>query len=261
MESTYGAVDDVMPERENIEAKFATIINETVRRAGKVLIPVPAVGRAQEMMLVLNSYMKNGIIKELPVYIEGMVSEATAIHTAYPEYLVRDLRDQILHKDLNPFQSDYFTIVNHPSEREQIVAGEPAVIMATSGMLEGGPAIDYFYHLADDEKNTLIFVSYQIEGTLGSRVRNGLKEVSLMRDNGKMEVIKVKMQIENIEGFSGHSDRNQLINFVKRMSPKPSRIIVGHGERKKVDSLASALSRLFRIETLTPNNLETIRLR
>jgi len=88
IESTYGGPDDIMPDREGVEGKLVSIVNETAEKNGKVLIPVPAVGRAQEIMLVLDAYMKNGALRELPIYIEGMVNEATAIHTAFPEYLV-----------------------------------------------------------------------------------------------------------------------------------------------------------------------------
>lgn len=261
VESTYGGQEDVMPERTSVEGRLAAIVNESAQKGGKVLIPVPAVGRAQEIMLVLDSCMKKGLVKEMPIYIEGMISEATAIHTAFPEYLVRELRDQMLHKDVNPFQSDYFSIVNHPGDREQIVGGDPAIIMATSGMLEGGPAIDYFRQLAADSKNVLLFVSYQIEGTLGSRLKNGIKEVSMMGRNGKIEAIKVNLKIESVEGFSGHSDRNQLLSFLRRISPKPSKIVVGHGERRKVDSFAHAVSRMYKVKTLTPDILETLRLK
>lgn len=261
IESTYGGQEDVMPERTSVEGKLASIVNEAAEKGGKVLIPVPAVGRSQEVMLVLDSYMKNGLIKEMPIYLEGMILEATAIHTAFPEYLVRELRDQMLHKDINPFQSDYFSVVSHPSDREQIVAGQPAIIMATSGMLEGGPAIDYFKQMASDPKNVLLFVSYQIEGTLGSRLKNGVKEVSMMGRNGKIEAIKVDLKIESVEGFSGHSDRNQLLAFLRRISPKPSKVVVGHGERHKVDSFAHTVSRTFKVRTIAPDLLETIKLK
>jgi len=90
-ESTYGAPQDIMPSRSEAEQRLATVINETLDKHGKVLIPVPAVGRAQEIMLIIDSYMRKGIIKEAPVFIEGMISEATAIHTAYPEYLAKKL--------------------------------------------------------------------------------------------------------------------------------------------------------------------------
>jgi KH/beta-lactamase-domain protein len=261
IESTYGGPDDIMPDREGVEGKLVSIVNDTVEKGGKVLIPVPAVGRAQEIMLVLDAYMKNGALRELPIYIEGMVNEATAIHTAFPEYLVRDIKEQILHKDINPFQSEYFHPVTHPSDREEIIAGGPCVIIATSGMLEGGPAIDYFRHLAPDARNTLAYVSYQVDGTLGNRIKNGLKEVSLYAHDGKMEMVKVNMRVESIEGFSGHSDRNQLLGFIKRMTPKPTKIIVNHGERRKSDLFAQNVNRIFGIKTVVPDVLESIRLR
>jgi len=261
IESTYGGPDDIMPDREGVEGKLVSIVNDTVEKGGKVLIPVPAVGRAQEIMLVLDAYMKNGALRELPIYIEGMVNEATAIHTAFPEYLVRDIKEQILHKDINPFQSEYFHPVTHPTDREEIIAGGPCVIIATSGMLEGGPAIDYFRHLAPDPRNTLAYVSYQVDGTLGNRIKNGLKEVSLYAHDGKMEMVKVNMRVESIEGFSGHSDRNQLLGFIKRMSPKPTKIIVNHGERRKSDLFAQNVNRIFGIKTVVPDVLESIRLR
>ena len=260
IESAYGGPEDFMPEREGVEERLTSIVNETTERGGKILIPLPAVGRAQEIMLVLDRYMKNKWMKELPVYIEGMISEATAIHTAYPEYLARDIRDQILHQDINPFQSDYFTVVNHPSERDEIVAGGPCVILATSGMLEGGPAIDYFKRLSSDEKNTLIFVSYQVEGTLGNRVKTGIKEISLLGSNGKIEAVRMNAQVEFVEGFSGHSDRNQILSFVQRMSPRPSRVIVGHGERKKCDNIAYTIGRMLKTRASAPDILETVRL-
>jgi len=261
IESTYGGADDIMPDREGVEGRLVSIVNETVEKGGKVLIPVPAVGRAQEIMLVLDAYMRNGALRELPVYIEGMVNEATAIHTAFPEYLVRDIKEQILHNDINPFQSEYFHPVTHSGDREEIVAGGPCVIIATSGMLEGGPAIDYFRHLAPDPRNTLAYVSYQVEGTLGNRIKNGLKEVSLFAHDGRMEMVKVNMRVESIEGFSGHSDRNQLLGFIKRMVPKPTKIIVNHGERRKSDIFAQNVNRIFGIKTIVPDVLESIRLR
>jgi hypothetical protein len=261
MESTYGGPDDVMSDRETVEGKLARIVNETAEKGGKILIPTLAVGRAQEIMLVLNAYMKNKQIKELPIFLEGMISEATAIHTAYPEYLARDLREQILYKDINPFQSDYFTNVDHPSEREKIAAGPPCIILATSGMMEGGPAIDYFRYLASDERNSLIFVSYQVEGTLGNRLKNGAREVSLMGRNGKVEALKVNLRVESVEGFSGHSDRNQLFAFLKHVSPRPSRVILGHGERRKTDLFAHQISRILKMRTIAPDNLEKLRLR
>jgi KH/beta-lactamase-domain protein len=260
-ESTYGAPEDIMPTRAESEQLITNIINQTLDREGKVLIPVPAVGRAQEIMLIIDDYMRRGLLKEAPVFVEGMISEATAIHTAYPEYLAKNVRNSILYEGINPFQSDYFTIVEHPSAREEIVDGGQCIILATSGMLEGGPVIDYFKRLAGDKRNTIIFVSYQIDGTMGSRVQKGLGDIPIINSNGKMEVTKVEMQVETVRGFSGHSDRRQLVNYIQRVKPKPERIIVLHGEKTKSISMANLFKRKYNVEALVPDILETIKLR
>jgi len=259
-ESTYGSPNDFMPSRVEAEEGLTSIINETLERKGKVIIPVPAVGRAQEIMLVIDGYMRRGLMKEAPVFVEGMISEATAIHTAYPEYLGRDVRKSILYDGINPFKSDYFTIVEHPSVRQEIIDGEPCIIMATSGMLEGGPVIDFFKSLAEDDKNSIIFVSYQIEGTMGRRVQKGLPEVTMIDSDGKMGVVKVRLQVESIEGFSGHSDRRQIINYITHLKPKPERVVVCHGERAKCLSIANFIQRRCGIQALVPAIMETFRL-
>jgi KH/beta-lactamase-domain protein len=259
-ESTYGGVDDVMPSRVEAEEGLAAIINETLERKGKVLIPVPAVGRAQEIMLIIDGYMRRGVMKEAPVFIEGMISEATAIHTAYPEYLGRDVRHSILHEGVNPFQSDYFTIVEHPNVRQEIIDGEPCIILATSGMLEGGPVIEYFKSLAESNLNSIIFVSYQIEGTLGRRVQKGLSEATMMNNEGKLDVVKVGLHVNSIEGFSGHSDRRQIINYLMQLKPGPEKVVVCHGERAKCLSVANFLQRKFNVEAFAPMIMDTFRL-
>jgi hypothetical protein len=260
-ESTYGSPRDTMPSRIEAEERLSSVINETLDQGGKVLIPVPAVGRAQEIMLIIDGYMRQGLLKEAPVFIEGMISEATAIHTAYPEYLSREVRNRILHEGINPFQSEFFTIVEHPSAREEIVEGEPCIVMATSGMLEGGPAVDYFKYLASDKNNTIVFVSYQIEGTMGRRAQKGLTETPMINSNGKIEIVKVNLRVESIEGFSGHSDRRQIISYIRRVTPKLERLIVCHGEKMKCLNVANIFQRKFKIRTNVPDILETIRLR
>jgi len=260
-ESTYGGTRDVMPSRIEAEENLASIINQTFEKKGKVLIPVPAVGRAQEIMLILDGYMKRGLIKEAPIFIEGMISEATAIHTAYPEYLAREVRNSILHEGINPFQSDYFTIVEHPSARQEIIEGEPCIVIATSGMLEGGPVIEYFKSLAQEERNTIIFVSYQIEGTLGRRVQKGITETPMINSEGKMGILEMSLRVESIEGFSGHSDRKQLFNYIRRIAPKLERIVICHGERAKCLNMLGIFQKIYKTEVLAPNILETINLR
>jgi predicted metal-dependent RNase len=260
MESTYGAREDVMPSRIEVEEYFVNTINDVIKQGGKVVIPVPAVGRSQEMMLVLDKYMREKKMVEAPIFIEGMISEATAIHIAYPEYLAKDLRKKILVDDENPFLSDYFTVVDHPKNREEALEQGPAIIMATSGMLEGGPVLDYFSKLASSEKNGLVFVSYQIPGTMGRRVLDGSKQVSILDERGKIKILDVNCGVSKVEGFSGHSDYNELMRYVGKLRSKLQNVIINHGERRKIDNMANMISRYHRLHTIQPSVQEAIKL-
>jgi hypothetical protein len=260
LDSTYGGADDIQPNRSDAEKEFIKIAMDTVKRGGKIIVPVFSVGRAQEIMILLEDCKRKGIFDGAPVYLDGMIWEATAIHTAYPEYLCPDLRDQILHQGLNPFLSDMFVRVANSDQRKQAIEGEPSVILATAGMMTGGPVIEYFKSLAPDPRNSLVFVGYQSEGSLGRKIQKGWREVPLRGAGGRAEEVKVNMGIHTVDGFSGHSDRTQLLNYVRRINPKPERVICCHGEDTKCMDLASAIHKLFRMETRAPHNLETIRL-
>ncbi|MDR0911781.1 MAG: beta-CASP ribonuclease aCPSF1 [Methanobrevibacter sp.] len=260
MESTYGGKEDVQPSRNSAEKELMKTIYKTVKRGGKVLLPVFAVGRAQELMIVLEEYMTQGLIEEVPIYIDGMIWEATAIHTARPEYLSKDLRDQIFHAGRNPFMSEPFNKVTNTNQREDIINSKgPCIILSTSGMLTGGNSLEYFKKLSDNNKNTLVFVGYQSEGSLGKRIQKGWKKIPLKED-GKTIVYYVKMEIKTISGFSGHSNRRQLMDYVRRLSVKPERIITCHGDPYKSVDLATSIHRSFKIETKTPLNLDATRI-
>jgi KH/beta-lactamase-domain protein len=259
-ESTYGNTTDVMPDQQSVYRGFTESINKTLMDGGKVLVPVPAVGRAQEIMLVMAKEMKEGRLIESPIYIEGMISEASAIHMSYAHYLGSDVRRSVS-QGINPFQSEYFTVISGYGKRDDILNDEnPAIVMATSGMLEGGPSVEYFKELAPNPKNKIMFVSYQINGTLGRRVLDGaMSEVSMMDKSGKVKVVPVRCQTQKIDGFSGHSDFNQILNFVSRIRPK--RVLVNHGEKSKSENVASAIYSRLKIRSGVPDNREIVRLR
>ncbi len=258
-ESTYGAKEDIMPIREEVEANFVNSINSVLKGGGKVLIPVPAVGRAQEILLVIDQYMRNKVLVEAPVFTEGMISEATAIHVSYADYLSRELRTKILEEGVNPFKSEYFTEIEHQSNREEAYREGPAIIMATSGMLEGGPVLDYFENIAPSDRNKILFVSYQVQGTLGRRVLDGSSQASLMDQSGKIKIVDIRATVQKVEGFSGHSDYNQIIRFIGKLRPKLQVVLVNHGEKRKTENLAYAIQRIYRVPALHPEVQEAIR--
>jgi hypothetical protein len=97
--------------------------------------------------------------------------------------------------------------------------------------------------MAPNPNNSMIFVNYQVEGTLGRRIRDGAREIAFVNEQGKVEIVKVKMEVYAIEGFSGHSDRTQLLDYIKHIQPKPSKIILVHGEKKAITSLAREIEK------------------
>ena len=261
IESTYGAKEDIQPTREEVEDAFIKSVNKTLSEGGKVLIPIPAVGRAQELMMVIDKYMKSGQLTESSVFMEGMIQEATAIHEAHPEYLERTLRQKILETDDNPFDSEYFTNIEHADGRDEPLREDsPCIIIATSGMLEGGPVLEYFRNFAPDKRNKILFVSYQVNGTLGRRVMDGARQVSILGKEGKIEVVSINCATEKLEGFSGHSDYNQLMSYVHRLRPKLRRVLVNHGERRKSENLSMSIRRMYRVTTHYPQVQEAIKL-
>ncbi len=261
IESTYGGHRDFQPSRADAVNTLNGICDRVLKRQGKILIPVFAVGRSQEVMLVLEELMRTGKLPSVPIYLDGMIWEATAIHTAYPEYLNSQLRTQIFQMGENPFLSPLFKRVETQDMRERICHDDdPCIVLSTSGMMNGGPVMEYLKSWADNSNNCLIFVGYQAEGTLGSRILKGQTDLQIP-ERGKMINIKMCMDIEVAEGFSGHSDRRQLMAYIASLDPKPNKIIIGHGDEHKCSDLASSIYKKFNIETRAPMNLETIRMR
>ncbi len=258
-EATYGSKRDVLPSRKDSENQLIEQIKKTIDRKGKILIPELGLGRAQETMLIIEDAIKQGALPKIPVYIDGMIWDINAIHTAYPDFLSSHVRSLIF-QDKNPFVSDIFNRVGSPRERKKVMEGSPCVVLATSGMLVGGASVEYFREFASNKKNSICFVCYQGVGSLGRQVQEGLKETKMVVD-GKEEDVRINMEVATIAGLSAHSGRNQLLAFINRANPKPKKVIINHGEASKCLDLASTIYKLNRIETIVPRNLETLRIR
>ena len=256
IEATYGGKDNILPPREQTEDRFIEIVKETIAKGGKALMPELGLGHSQESLLRVEEAVRTGELPKVPVYVDGMIWDITAIHTAYPDFLSSNIRQQIF-QGSNPFASEILQRVGSPAERKQVIEGGPCIIISTSGMLNGGASVEYLKYLADNPNNVIFFSCYQGAGSLGRQIKEGAKEVVL--DNG--EPIKIKMRVEILEGLSSHSDRRELVNFINRCSPKPKRVITQHGEASRCLDFASTIYKLSRAETDAPRNLETIRLR
>jgi KH/beta-lactamase-domain protein len=266
LESTYGATEQ--PPRDKAEEELVNLANKVYKRKGKLLIPVLAVGRAQDILAVLVNAVEKGYLpSDMPIYVDGMMRKITSIYTAYPELLSKPIADAILKEGRNPFVADNVVWVNDSSKRMEVIeSNEPCIILSTSGMMQGGPVLEYFKYLAEDPKNALAFVSYQAPGTLGRRILEGEREIEMTEDS-KLRVIKVKMEVVSIDGFSGHASRSELLYYLKNLEPKPRTIILNHGETNALASLALTIKSRWESlgfpsapNVIVPENLEAIKL-
>lgn len=253
IESTYGSNQDRMPDHRDGERQLVEIVKKTIDRGGRVLIPAFATGRGQDVIAILT---KTDI--QVPIYLDGMVWDASAIHTAYPEFMSKYMQTKILHKGENPFLDSRLKGIGSGKERREVLDSKhPAVVISTSGMLIGGPAIEYLENFAEDPKNMLAFVGYQHDGTLGKRIQKGWKQVQL--ENGRS--FELKLEIDTVSGLGGHSDFDQILSFIRQLKTKPKKIIVNHGPNDRSLELARQIHQQYRIETVAPKILDAIRLR
>jgi predicted metal-dependent RNase len=242
-ETTYGKRDDVLPSLKEASGKLVKIINETLDKGGHAIIPSFAVGRAQEILLTLDDYMRSGALAPSKIFIEGMIGKAMRIYRHNAIYANDDVKKRILMSEDDPFKSPNF---HYPkSKTREDVLKEPSIIVSTSGMLTGGPVLFYLEKLGENPRNTLIFVGYQAEGTTGRRVLEGAREITV-----REKEIKLGMRIERVK-ISGHADYNELLQFIKGIKGL-KRVFLMHGEKS---DLKDELERKY--EIVVPRLLET----
>jgi hypothetical protein len=243
VESTYGGKNDVIPSYKESYQKMIGIIRETLDQGGHVIIPSFAVGRAQEVLLALDDYMRSGAIPNTRIYIEGMIGKAMKIYRHNAIYANDDIKRRILMSEDDPFKSPNF---HQPrSKTREDVLKEPCIIVTTSGMLSGGPVLFYLEKLGNDPKNTIIFVGYQAEGTNGQKVLRGEKKIVI-----EDKEVELNMRVESVK-LSGHADFNELVQFVKSVKGL-KKVFLMHGEKT---DLRDALEKDY--EVVMPRLLET----
>ncbi|WP_313757380.1 MBL fold metallo-hydrolase [Tissierella sp.] len=251
IESTYG--NTIHESFEESTEKLIDIINKTVIRGGTVLIPSFAVGRTQELIYQLNKYYEyNPSIEEhmrIPIYIDSpMAVEATEAFEKNSSSFNEEARTLVLKGD-NPFEFDNLRYIK--SQEESMALNKytfPKVIISSSGMATAGRIRHHLKHNLWDKRNSLVFVGYQAEGTLGRILLDGKKQVKILG-----EEINVGAEIYDIEGFSGHADQNILLDWVNKFKKKPKKIFIVHGEEESAIALSTLIGHLYKIETIIPD--------
>jgi predicted metal-dependent RNase len=241
IESTYGKKEDVAPSLKTAGRQLADAVEKALKRGGKVLIPVFAVGRGQEVMLVLENYVRSGYTKPLSIFVDGMVLRANRICRHNVIYCREEIPRRILLADDDPFKSPFIKAPVSKNKSE-VFKEKRSVILSTSGMLSGGPALFYLKRLAPEKKNLILFVGFQAPGTLGARILSGEREVEV-----RGQKLKVKAEVKRVR-FSGHSDFKQLVELVELS--RAENVFIVHGDAP--EELAEHLRKKLKKKVFLP---------
>lgn len=250
MESTYG--DKIHDDIKESAKRLVEIINSTTMRGGTVIIPSFAVGRTQEIIYELNKYYeydKNvDEFMKIPIYVDSpMAVMATEAFTKNSNCFNEETKGLILRGD-NPFE--FANLFYIKTQEESMMLNKynfPKVIISASGMCTAGRIRHHLKHNIWDSKNSVVFVGYQAEGTLGRLILDGRKNIKILG-----EEIRVDAQIHDLEGFSAHADQRVLMDFVRGFKIKPKKIFLVHGE-ETTKVLADLIESELDIETIIPN--------
>lgn len=252
IESTYG--DRLHGERPDYVKQLTDVIQNTFDRGGNVVVPCFAVGRTQEMLYLIRQIKEKGLIKNhdnFPVWVDSPLAvEATEIYSGgLIDYYDSDTL-ALLEKGINPIVFQGLNLAVTSDESRLINADTtPKVILSASGMCEAGRIRHHLKHNLWREESTILFVGYQAEGTLGSKLIDGAPSVKLFG-----EEITVRADIRQIDGISGHADRDMLINWLKNIAPTPEKVFVNHGEDTVCDIFAQSVSSELGISAEAPFN-------
>jgi metallo-beta-lactamase family protein len=235
IETTYG--NRVHPEiHENLK-ELLKIIKDTFARGGNVIIPSFAVGRTQEILYELNKYVENEDLKDIKVYIDSPLAiQATKIFESHNENYDKEAKEFVM-KGEYPFRFDGLNFSISANDSAEINKIESkAIVISASGMCDAGRIKHHLKHNLWRPESSIVFVGYQAEGTLGRSIRDGAKTVKIFG-----EPIAIKAHIYNLEGLSGHADRNGLFNWIESFMEKPKEILLVHGDKEAQESFQELL--------------------
>lgn len=233
MESTYGArLHESIPYSIN---EMTRIINSTIDKKGKVIIPAFAIERAQEIIYYLKILMKKGKIPKVPVYIDSpMAAAATGVFSIHPECFNHKIRDQFISQGKNPFSVSTLHVIKDNTESLKVAKSrKPCIVIAASGMCEAGRILNHLKHGLSFYNNTVLTVGYMSPGTLGSQLVKGDHAVVI---NGK-EII-VKANVESISAFSAHADYKEILDWLRKINTsKLKKIFLVHGDKEGLEGM------------------------
>ncbi len=254
IESTYGDREHGM--LIDSQNQLVQIVRETVARGGKVIIPAFAVERTQEIVYSLHQKTEAGQMPHITTFVDSPLAiDATDVFRLHVETLCDEVREHLLtHQDPFGFHKLHYIRTVEESKQINTLPG-PAIIISANGMCEAGRILHHLKNNIEDERNTIVFVGYQAENTLGRRLVDGARQVKIFGDE-----FNVRAQIKMIDGFSAHADRSELIDWVNQVKDRLKGIFVVHGEEPAAMSFATALREMGQFQVTVPAPGDTIEL-
>ncbi len=253
VESTYG---NRVHEHHDPKERLAEIVNETVERGGKIIIPAFAIGRTQLLIYYIRELEEENRIPVLPVIVDSpMGAQATKFYARHTEE--HDLEMKELGKEhKNPLATTNFRLVHARQESKGInsIKGS-AIIISASGMATGGRIMHHLLHNLPDSKNTVILVGYQAEGTRGRRLQNGEKTLRLLGEN-----VPVNAKIETIGSLSAHADSQEILRWLKEFKHAPRKTFIVHGEPEGAQGLQKLIQEKLSWDCEIPQYLDVAEL-
>ena len=255
MECTYG--DRSHPRSEEHVEELAQIIQETLDRGGNVVLPAFAVGRTQELLFFLRKIKLDHMVtghSDFQVYVDSPLAvEATTIFNKNVEDCFSEEALDLVHQGINPIGFPGLRMAITSDESKMINFDEqPKVIISASGMCEAGRIRHHLKHNLWRKDSTILFVGYQVPGTLGNSLLNGAKQVKLFG-----ETIEVHAKIENLPGISGHADRNNLTKWIGAFETPPKKVFIVHGDDKVTENFAAHVHEVYGYDTYAPYSGDT----
>ncbi len=250
MESTYGDKEHSAPP--DYARELATVIKDTFIRGGNLVIPAFSVGRTQEMLFFIRRIKLEGLLPEFQnfeVYVDSPLAvEATSIFNKNVKDCFREEALALVHQGINPISFPGLRMAITSDESKMINFDEkPKVIISASGMCEAGRVRHHLKHNLWRKDSTILFVGFQVPGTLGHSLLNGARQAKLFG-----EVVEVRAKILNLPGISGHADVNQLLRWVGAFSGRPEKVFVVHGEDSVTEQFAARITEKFGIPAYAP---------
>ena len=255
-ESTYGDGDHSNGNGQSIDDALTEVIQDTVRRGGKLLIPTFALERAQELLVHLGEILHAKRVPRLRVYLDSPLAvDATMVYLKYPEFMDDEIRATLESKRLNDVRGLLQFVHSSDDSKALNSKRESCIILAGSGMCTGGRIKHHLRHNIERPETTILFVGYQAEGTLGREILEGASEVRIHGQN-----YRVRAQVRQIQTLSAHADRRQLLYWFEHFNRPPKRLVLTHGEESKALSLAAHVRESLVWDVVVPRYRDTVEL-